>query len=85
MLYGRCDDLVAALLHGERGQDRCVVGYSRARREDDLVIECRANESLQLSAACFNAGATSTPNACADDALPNCPEKNGSIAATTKG
>ncbi|MGY4412501.1 hypothetical protein ACVWW4_004237 [Bradyrhizobium sp. LB7.1] len=56
MLNGRSDDLLASLLHGERGQDRGVVGFSRARGEDDLVIECGANEGLQLPARLFQRG-----------------------------
>ena len=43
------------------------------------------SSACRLLRACFTAPATSLPKACADDALPNCSEKYGNIAATTAG
>ena len=50
MLDAGGDDLVAAVLGLERRENRRVVGLRAARGEHDLVVECRAEQRLQLLA-----------------------------------
>lgn len=48
MLDAGGDDLVTAILGRERRQNGRVVGLRAARGEHDLVVECRAQQHLQL-------------------------------------
>ena len=59
--------------------------FGAARGEHDLVVECRAEQRLQLPARQFHRLRDFAPKACADDAFPNWSEKYGNIAATTAG